>query len=155
MVFLCSSSDTPSMDKVSMSCVFSFSRYQTKCVLEILLKQLMTSWTLRFVFDHPLSNGRQVEKEGRTEIQKNEYLDNEKSSLDEIKSIFFSFWRAIIRRKNLIKIADACFKYQAWKSCLGQNSFNRSCNVKFSDKSFCCPNNFLAFKKAHIICKDK
>ena len=31
------------------------------------------------------------EKEGRTEIQKFEYLDNEKSFLDEIKSIFHSF----------------------------------------------------------------
>ena len=140
-----------------MSYVFSFSRYQTKCVLELVLKQLMTSWTLRFIFDHPLSNGRQVEKEGRTEIQKNEYLENEKSSLDEIKSIFHSFWRVIIqwKNKNLIKITDASFKYQAWKNCLGQNSFNRSCKVKFSDKSFCCNNNFLAFKKAHVICKDK
>ena len=36
-------------------------------------------------------NGRQVEKEGRMEIQKYEYLENEKSSLDEIKSIFHSF----------------------------------------------------------------
>ena len=31
------------------------------------------------------------EKEGRTEIQKYEYLENEKSFLDEIKSIFHSF----------------------------------------------------------------
>ena len=30
-------------------------------------------------------------KEGRTEIQKLEYLENEKSYLDEIKSIFHSF----------------------------------------------------------------
>ena len=37
------------------------------------------------------SNGQQVEKEGRTEIQKFEYLENEKSFLDEIKSIFHSF----------------------------------------------------------------
>ena len=50
------------MDKVSMCYLFSFSRYQTKCVIE-----------------------------GRTEIQKIEYLENEKSFLDEIKSIFHSF----------------------------------------------------------------
>ena len=31
------------------------------------------------------------EKEGKTEIQKFEYLDNEKSFLDEIKNIFHSF----------------------------------------------------------------
>ena len=35
-------------------------------------------------------------KEGRTEI---EYLEIEKSFLDEIKNIFHSFWRDIIRWK--------------------------------------------------------
>ena len=34
----------------------------------------------------------QVEKKGRTEIQKIEYLKNKESFLDEIKSIFHSFW---------------------------------------------------------------
>ena len=29
-------------------------------------------------------------------LQKNEYLENGKSFLDEIKNIFRSFWRAII-----------------------------------------------------------
>ena len=37
------------------------------------------------------SNGRQAEKEGRTEIQKSEYLENKKNFLDEMKSIFHSF----------------------------------------------------------------
>ena len=36
------------------------------------------------------------EKEGKTEIQKFEYLENEKSFLDELKNIFYSFWRATI-----------------------------------------------------------
>ena len=36
------------------------------------------------------------EKDGKTEIQKIEYLENEKSFLDEIKNIFHSFGRAII-----------------------------------------------------------
>ena len=31
------------------------------------------------------------EKEGKTEIEKIEYLENEKSFLDEIKNIFHSF----------------------------------------------------------------
>ena len=31
------------------------------------------------------------EKEGKTDIQKREYLENEKSFLDEIKNIFHSF----------------------------------------------------------------
>ena len=37
-----------------MSYLFSFTRYQTKCVIEFLFRQLMTSGTLRFIFDHPL-----------------------------------------------------------------------------------------------------
>ena len=38
-------------------------------------------------------------------LQKFEYLENEKSFLDEIKNIFHSFWRPIIwsKNKNLIK----------------------------------------------------
>ena len=38
-------------------------------------------------------------------LQKFEYLENEKSFLDEIKNIFLSFWRAIIwwENRNLIK----------------------------------------------------
>ena len=36
-------------------------------------------------------NGRQGEKEGRTEIQKSEYLESKKSFLDEIKNIFHTF----------------------------------------------------------------
>ena len=35
-------------------------------------------------------------KGGEMEIQKVEYLKNKKSFLDERKSIFDSFWRAII-----------------------------------------------------------
>ena len=43
-------------------------------------------------------------KEGK-KLQKSEYLENEKSFLDEIKNIFQSFWRPIIcsKNKNLIK----------------------------------------------------
>ena len=36
-------------------------------------------------------NGKMGEKEGKTEIQKLEYLENKKSFLDEIKNIFCSF----------------------------------------------------------------
>ena len=36
------------------------------------------------------------EKEGKTETQKSQYLENVKRFLDEIKNIFHSFWRAII-----------------------------------------------------------
>ena len=52
------------------------------------------------------------QKKGRTETQKFEYLENEKSFLDEIKNIFHSFSRAIIwlKNKKLVKIADTSFK---------------------------------------------
>ena len=51
----------------------------------------MTSYTLRFILGHHLSNGRQAEKEERMEVQIFEYIENEKSFFDEIKSIFHSF----------------------------------------------------------------
>ena len=35
-------------------------------------------------------------KEGKTEIQKLKYLENEKSFLDEMNNIFHGFWRAIM-----------------------------------------------------------
>ena len=40
--------NTLSMDKVSMSYHFSLLRYQTKCVINFLFRQLITSQTLRF-----------------------------------------------------------------------------------------------------------
>ena len=47
------------------------------------------------------------------EIQKFEYLENEKNFLDEIKNIFHSFWRSIIWWKIKIcqKIADTSSNY--------------------------------------------
>ena len=46
------------------------------------------------------SNDRQKEKEGKKETQKSENIENEKSFLDEIKSIFLNILRAIIRLKK-------------------------------------------------------
>ena len=74
-----------------MSYLFSFLGYQTKYVIKFLFRQLMTSQALRFIFDQPQSNGWQGEKEGKMEIQKFKYLENEESFLDQIKSIFHSF----------------------------------------------------------------
>ena len=53
-------------------------------------------------------------KEGK-KLQKFEYLENEKSFSDEIKTISHSFWRPIIwwKNKNLI-VADTSFKLVAW-----------------------------------------
>ena len=79
------------MDKVSMSYLFSFPGYQTKCVTECLFRQLMTSCTLRFIFDHPPKQWLTGRKRQKDRNKKNEHLEDEKSSLDEIKSIFHSF----------------------------------------------------------------
>ena len=57
------------MEKVSMSYLFSFSRDQTKCVIKFLVRQLMTSETLRFILDQPLKQfltGRKREEDGNT-----------------------------------------------------------------------------------------
>ena len=71
----------------------------------VLLSSYLDNWWHHELYDLSSiilqSNGRQVEKRGRTEIQKFEYLQNEKS-----------FLRAIIlwRNKILMKIADTSFK---------------------------------------------
>ena len=41
------------MDKVSMSHLISFSRYQAKCVIKFLFRQLMMSQSLRFFLNQP------------------------------------------------------------------------------------------------------
>ena len=65
------------------------------------------SQTIRFMLDQPAKQWLAGRKEGKTEIQKFEYLENEKSFLDETKNIFHSFGRAIIwlKIKNWWKIA--------------------------------------------------
>ena len=49
---------------------FSFSRYQTKCVIEFLFRQLMASWILRFIFDHPLKQWPTGRKKGNDRYTK-------------------------------------------------------------------------------------
>ena len=58
------------MDKVSMSHLISFSRYQTKCVTKFLLRQLMTSETLGFFLDQPLKQWLTAEKRREDENTK-------------------------------------------------------------------------------------
>ena len=63
---------------------------------------------------------RKCEKEGG-KLQKFEFLDNEKSPVDGMKSIFHSFWKAIIWEKNkqqtqVLKRFHSVF-------------FNRSCDI--------------------------
>ena len=54
---------------------------------------------------------RKKNREGR-KYKEFEYLENEKSFLDEVKSILHSFWRAIIwcKNKKLMKIVGTSFK---------------------------------------------
>ena len=59
------------MDKVSVSYLFSFTRYQTKCVIKVLFRQLMMPLTLRFTLDPPLKQwltGRKRGEDGNTKI---------------------------------------------------------------------------------------
>ena len=51
----------------------------------------MTSKTLRVILDQPLKQWLTDGKRGEDEIQKPEYLENEKSFLGGIKNIFHSF----------------------------------------------------------------
>ena len=55
-----------SMDKVSMSHLSSFSRYQTTYGIKFLFRQLMRQWL----------TGK---NEGKTKIQKSEYFENERA----------------------------------------------------------------------------
>ena len=82
----------------------------------VLLSSYLDSWWRHKLQDLSWiwleSNGWQREKEGKMEKLKFEYLENEKSFLNEIKNIFHSFWRAIIWWKIRIceKITDTSFK---------------------------------------------
>ena len=65
----CSLFNTLSIEKVSMSYLFSFSRDQAKYVIKFLGRQLMTLQTLRFILDQPLKQcltGRKRGKDGNT-----------------------------------------------------------------------------------------
>ena len=54
-----------------MPYLFSFSGYQTKCVIRFLFRQLTTSQTLRFIFDHPPKQWLTVRKRGKERNTKN------------------------------------------------------------------------------------
>ena len=85
-----------------MHCKAVFELFK-KLHLQIYASQFMTSWIIPVLF--VLLSLEIVERKGK--IQKCEYLEKEKSFLDEIKILFHSFRRAIIwwKNKNLIKIS--------------------------------------------------
>ena len=60
-----------SLDKVSMSHLITFSKYQTKCVIKFLFRQLMTSKILKFFLDQPLKQwltGKKSAEDENTKI---------------------------------------------------------------------------------------
>ena len=70
-----------------MSHIFSFSRYQTKCVIKSIFRGILIYLESSF---KPMVDRKKL-SEGKLEIQKIECLENEKSFLDEIKSIFHNY----------------------------------------------------------------
>ena len=62
--------NTLSMEKVSMSHLISFSRYETKCVIKFLFRELMTAKTLRFPLNQPLKQWLTGKKKAEWEITK-------------------------------------------------------------------------------------
>ena len=82
------------------------------CVIEFLRRQLMTSWTLRFIFNHPLKQWPTGRKRGKDR--------NEKSFLDEIKSIGWLVGNAVSSetalRIFLIFCMKGTIKVEKWQS---------------------------------------
>ena len=82
------------MEKVSISYLFSFSRYQTKCVIKLLFRQLMTSQTLRFILDQPpkqwLTGGKR-RKGGNTKI----WISRERKELFRWNKKHFSVFEGL------------------------------------------------------------
>ena len=74
-----------------MTHLISFSKYQTKCFIKFLFRQLMTWQTSRFSLDQPLKQWLTGIKGGEDENAKTEYLKSENSFLGEIKSIVHNF----------------------------------------------------------------
>ena len=67
-----------------MSHLFSFSRYQRKCVIKFLLKHYLCHKLQDLSLIILLTNGWHGKK-GKAELQKFEYLENKKIFLDEKK----------------------------------------------------------------------
>ena len=52
------------LTKVSMSYLLSFWRCQTKCVIKFIFRQLIKTWSLKLIFDHPLNQWLKGTKRG-------------------------------------------------------------------------------------------
>ena len=66
---------------------------------------MLMSKTVRFIFDQSLKQWLTGGKKAKTKIQKFEYLEKEKSFLDEIKKTFFTVFEGLsfVETKKNIK----------------------------------------------------
>ena len=93
------------MDKVSMSQLISFSRYQTKFVIKFLFRQLMTSKSLIFFLDQPLKQWLTGRKRGEAENTKT-WISREGKELLRWNKKHFSYLLKgyhLVKNTNLIK----------------------------------------------------
>ena len=111
----CSLFKTLSMGKVSMSYFFSFSRYRTKskCIIKFLFRQLMMSWTLRFILNQALKQwltGRKRGEDGNTKI----WISWERKEFFRWNKNIFQFLKGyhLVINKNLSK--NSGHKLQLW-----------------------------------------
>ena len=89
-----------SIDKVSMSYLFSFSRYLTKCVIKFLFRQLLMSKTSRFILNHPQSQwliGENWSQHGNTK----NFLRMKRAFQMKVKAFFIIILRPTVRSETL------------------------------------------------------
>ena len=84
------------MTKLQLHVLFPSQDIKQKFIIKFLFRQLLTSQTLRFIFEHPVRQSLTRQRKGKMGIQTFEYLENEKSFLDEIKTVFHNYFRVII-----------------------------------------------------------
>ena len=103
--------------------IFSFSRYQTKCVIKFFFRQLMRSQTLWFIFEQPLKQwltGRKREEDGNTKI----WISREQKELFRWnKKHFWKFLKSYHLKKNKNLLKEYCNKTLSifWKSPYSKN----------------------------------
>ena len=93
------------MDKVSMSHILFFSKYQTKCVIKFLFRQLMTSKVFRFFLDQPLKQWLTEKERGEDKNTKN-WISQERKELFRWNKKHFSYFLKgshLVKNKDLIK----------------------------------------------------
>ena len=109
---------------------FSFLRYQTKCLIKLLLSQLMMSQTLRFISDQLLKQWLTERKRGEDENRKILISREGKELFRWTKKHFSEFLKGyhLLRNKNLIKNSglklQVCFSYViAWDVIWNMSDF--------------------------------